>query len=210
MNDFARRPMISLIATAMLTCSLVPAPRSTVETAGPGNMPAAMIDALKGLGPAGWSAVSSEIPAPVASPAASSPAEASPKDPAPISADRLKKLISTTQGFTDQSVLSQRLTRTLGLTSGDGQLIVKECLHKTEAASHLFAVPVDSSIDRLVLIVMEPNTIRWVVTDRSGRLIAGAWVQRGQQPVLLSDEEARALYAGEGSIWSETADRIKS
>ena len=64
-----------------------------------------------------------------------------------------------------------------------------------------------------MLINFEKDRVRWIVTDRSGRLLpgnAGAVVRRGEQPMLLTEAETQELYRAEMSIWTETADQIKS
>ena len=171
-----------------------------------------MSEALKGLGANGWTTPSESILVPVAIPAAVM-AQADANGAPPISKDQLNTLIRRTLSGTVEGPVSQRFSRLLNLTRGDEKLIVKQFFNKTETVSHLFSVPVDGSIDLLVLINFEKDRVRWIVTDRSGRLLpgnAGAVVRRGEQPMLLTEAETQELYRAEMSIWTETADQIKS
>jgi hypothetical protein len=130
----------------------------------------------------------------------------------PITTNQLNKLIKNTLAATAQGPLSQRMMNFLGLTHGDEYLVVKQFYNKNETSTHYFSVPVDASIDRLIMSQIEDNYIRTFVTDRTGRLIpgnAGASIRRGEEPKFLTIRETQDFYNAEMAIWAETADQIK-
>lgn len=208
--DFSRAHdrLISFAVSAMITTSfLATAPAPDAITAAAGPQPAAVMNALEGLRAAGWSGLqNAALPAPALVPQTAPSAPAAAVNSV-LSDIQLQKLLKLTVDHGHDTQFDKIISDTLGITSGEETVIVRQVTIKVPPAFRraFQKIPTDGGYVFVYGTITDYAAYR---TNANQEFVAAAVKNANQAPVAIPLAEAQQQFNVELAYWGTIADKF--
>lgn len=194
----------SLFVSAMAVSALLPASEGPIQASPVNANPA--FESLRATA-SSWGASDTRVvaaPAPSATPKSA----ASTIAPPALTQENLRKLLRLTAENPKTATVKPAISRELGLTTGEEEIVLKAISLTVEGFRHAFTVHQKEKTDDILIVVRSANATRTYLTSQKLVLRAVCDMPDGGQAKLIPNEKAQADFDKELKILNDAANQV--